>query len=223
MKCDFCQKDEGVFILKSGKHCCKKFPSQCPAVREKNSASQNRLGESKSELMKRQYAEGKRKCYFKNDGSTWKGRKHKEETKEKLKNMFFGRKMDDSFRKKRSEEMKERYSNGWESKAGRTKKIVYESPSNGFVTVDGSWELEVCKFFDKQSINWKRNKERFKYVDREGKVRSYCPDFYLPDSDIYIEVKGHETDLDRLKWSQFPKKIEIWKKKELIDRKIIGG
>ena len=34
--------------------------------------------------------------------------------------------------------------------------------------------------------------------------RYYTPDFYLPDEDIYIEIKGYKTIKDEAKWSQFP-------------------
>jgi hypothetical protein len=46
---------------------------------------------------------------------------------------------------------------------------------------------------------------------------TYCPDFYVYDWDIFIEVKGYKTELDEIKWSQFEEKIEIWDKKKLND------
>jgi hypothetical protein len=30
-----------------------------------------------------------------------------------------------------------------------------------------------------------------------------------------FEIKGYETELDKCKWSQFPKNLIIWKKKDL--------
>jgi predicted nuclease of restriction endonuclease-like RecB superfamily len=33
----------------------------------------------------------------------------------------------------------------------------------------------------------------------DGKIRSYSPDFYLPDYDIYVEVKGYWWGDDRRK------------------------
>jgi hypothetical protein len=36
-------------------------------------------------------------------------------------------------------------------------------------------------------------------------------------------VKGYETDLDRLKWSQFTEKLIVWKKDELFKLGILGN
>jgi hypothetical protein len=216
MKCEYCNIRESKYITKNGKHCCEKNYQSCPSIREKNSK-----GLTKS--LKEQYDSGKRVSHFKkiNDGSFWKGRKHTDETKEKLSKTLIGRVMSEEFRIKRSDEMKFRYSNGWESSAGRTKKIKYISPIAGEVLLDGNWELKTAIYFDENNINWRRNKKRFNYVDLNGKKRTYCPDFYLVDDDLYIEIKGYETELDRSKWGQFTEKIEIWNKSNLKSKKII--
>jgi len=115
---------------------------------------------------------------------------------------------------KQSEAIKKRYAEGWMPKAGRCEKISYTSPGAGQMKVDGTWELEVAKFLDKLGVKWKRNKSRFAY-NFEGKDRFYTPDFYLEDRDLYIEVKGYETEKDRSKWSQFPHKMLVLKKNEI--------
>lgn len=226
MKCDYCGiESEIFFIFKSGKICCKKFVTQCPEVRNKNSTKNSTKNSNNSESLKKQYADGLRISHFKtyNDGSVWLGRKHSEKTKLILKEKFCGKKMTDEFRSRRSEEMKERYASGWEASAGRTKKISYHSDIAGDIKIDGSWELAVCKYFDKEKINWKRNTSRFDYLDSDNKKRTYCPDFYLVDIDTFIEVKGFITQLDKIKWSQFIHKLEIWDEKVLKDKKILGG
>ena len=83
-------------------------------------------------------------------------------------------------------------------KAGRCKKIDYESNIAGNVKLDGSWQLAVAKYFDKNNINWRRNTKRFKYY-HNNKTKHYTPDFYLVDTDQYIEVKGYITQLDKIK------------------------
>ena len=113
-----------------------------------------------------------------------------------------------------------RYENGWLPKAGRCKKIKYLSSIAGEVSVDGTWELRVAKYLDKNNINWKRNTQRFDYFD-EDKKRYYTPDFYLVDTDEYLEVKGYETKLDRCKWRQFPHKLIVWKEDDLKKKNII--
>lgn len=97
---------------------------------------------------------------------------------------------------------------------GRCKKIRYVSSICGEVLVDGNWELEVAKFLDENNIKWNRNKIRFEYDDN-GKIRHYTPDFYLTDNNSYLEVKGYETELDRIKWKQFKFPLFIFRKKEI--------
>jgi PAB1-binding protein PBP1 len=41
------------------------------------------------------------------------------------------------------------------------------------------------------------------------KNRKYTPDFYLTESDEYIEIKGYKTEKDKAKWSQFPKNKKL--------------
>lgn len=68
----------------------------------------------------------------------------------------------------------------------------------------GSWELAYAMYLDDNSIKWERCKKRFSYY-YEGSLHYYTPDFYLLDTNSYIEVKGFKTDKDDAKWRQFPK------------------
>ena len=215
--CNYCNSKKATFTLKNGKKCCSSSYQSCPGVKEKGSSKI-------SKALKDQYLIGTRKSHFikYNDGSNWKGRSHSNETKEKLSSKIKGRKMSNDFKENRKSEMTTRYLTGWEARAGRCKKFKYVSEIAGEVQLDGTWELEVAKFFDRERINWRRNKQRFKYLDLVNKERTYCPDFYLIDSNTYIEIKGYATDLDKLKWSQFKEKLEVWTKSILIEKKIIG-
>ena len=47
----------------------------------------------------------------------------------------------------------------------------------------------------------KRNKREIKDVTQ--KAIGYTPDFYLPDFDLYIEVKGFADDVFKLRWKLF--------------------
>ena len=52
---------------------------------------------------------------------------------------------------------------------------------------------------DELGISWLRDEDmKLEYRTRGGRKRNYIPDFYLPDYDMYIEVKGYWTD--RAKW-----------------------
>jgi len=129
---------------------------------------------------------------------TFKGKQHSEETKRKM-----------------SDIKKALYDSGWECVAGRCKKYDYESPIAGKIKVDGSWELIFCRFADRINLDWKRNKKRFSYIKPDGNKSTYQPDFFVKELNSYIEVKGYETDLDQAKWSQFPKKLIVLRKKEI--------
>jgi hypothetical protein len=52
----------------------------------------------------------------------------------------------------------------------------------------------------------------------EGLNIDNTPDFYLIESDTYVEVKGYKTEKDEAKWNQFPKhrKLKILMKEDLI-------
>jgi hypothetical protein len=133
------------------------------------------------------------------ENRVYKGTKHTEETKKLL-----------------SEIMKKRYESGWESTAGRCKKLEYDSPVAGKVKVDGNWEFRVAEYLDKIGVTWVRNKKRFRYFNSiDDKISTYCPDFYVSDWDCYIEVKGFKTELDEIKWKQFKGNLEIWDKDKL--------
>lgn len=80
-------------------------------------------------------------------------------TKEKLRKVWLGRKHTDETKDKMSKTKKKMYEDGFECVAGRCKKYSYESPIAGSIKVDGSWELEFCKFADKYKLTWVRNKK----------------------------------------------------------------
>jgi len=84
------------------------------------------------------------------------------------------------------------------------------------IDLHGTWELKYAQYLDGKNIIWIRNKDSFVYVF-EDKERRYTPDFYLPETDEYIEIKGYKTDKDIQKWIQFPKhrKLIILMKDEL--------
>lgn len=79
---------------------------------------------------------------------------------------------------------------------------------------DSTWEYEFVKFLDNHNIKWIRNVYSFIYVF-ENSDHKYFPDLYLPDYDLYIEIKGRVTEKDIAKWEQFEKKLDIYFLKDL--------
>lgn len=84
----------------------------------------------------------------------------------------------------------------------------------------GTWELRYAMWLDENHISWIRNTKMFPYTFEE-KERNYIPDFYLPEEDVYIEIKGYETEKDRCKWKVFPLNLRILKGKDLKEMGII--
>jgi hypothetical protein len=84
------------------------------------------------------------------------------------------------------------------------------------VSLHGTWELNYAKWLDKNNIKWERCKKSFSYFF-ENKKRRYTPDFFLQETNEYIEIKGYKTIKDEYKWNQFPSnfKLTILFKKDL--------
>ena len=95
-----------------------------------------------------------------------------------------------------------------------SKKSQYEKTDGTMVEMDSTWEVAMATKLDSLDINWERDPNmKLVYFTRGGRKRNYIPDFYLPDYDMYIEVKGYWTDRARHKMKDIikrnPKKICI--------------
>lgn len=112
------------------------------------------------------------KC--KNDPSkTWKGKHHTKETREKI---SVSRSKNISF----------------DLKSGRRKDVKWykvKNLNNEEFVVRGHWEENVAIKLNELGILWERNKQ-IPYFDGQI-IRQYNPDFYLPNTNEYIEVKGY--------------------------------
>lgn len=100
-------------------------------------------------------------------------------------------------RKKLSESMKKVYSVNPPKVAGRSKCGNYK----GFYC-RSSWELAFVIYNLDHNINFIANKKGFKYI-WDGTEHTYFPDFYCPDTDTYIEVKGYYDKKAQEKTKQF--------------------
>lgn len=113
---------------------------------------------------------------------TWTGKKHSEETKQKISNT--------------------------QSKNVATGKILGHRKDVEFYScknlndeeflVRGTWELNVAEKLNSQNILWIRD-QKIEYQDLNGNKHTYTPDFYLPQTDEYIEVKGLFPESDKQK------------------------
>jgi len=94
---------------------------------------------------------------------------------------------------------------------GRVKKIYY---GNSILT--GKWELYTAKLLDACGITWTNQIEPIPYI-WNGTTRHYFPDFYLPEYDLYIEVKGHQhqPDRDQCKWKAMGGKLAVLRAEDI--------
>lgn len=64
--------------------------------------------------------------------------------------------------------------------------------------VRGTWELKYAEYLNSKGILWDRNIS-FKYIKEDGVQRTYYPDFHLPLTQEYKEVKGYFSEKDKTK------------------------
>ena len=80
-----------------------------------------------------------------------------------------------------------KYKRGW----------VYNKWTDSYVYLLSSLEYAFFDYLERNDIKWEKPKP-FKY-QLKGKEHLYFPDFYLNDTNQYIEVKGHMWDNDVIK------------------------
>jgi predicted nuclease of restriction endonuclease-like RecB superfamily len=81
-----------------------------------------------------------------------------------------------------------------------SKKSTYITKDGKNVEMDSTWEVLMAQKLDELDIKWVRNNSlKLPYITRGRRKRKYIPDFYLPDYNLYIEVKGYWTDAARHK------------------------
>ena len=114
--------------------------------------------------------------YFKNHSGTFKGRSHSEVSKQKI---ALAQLLVDH-------DAHNKYSHG---KRGYLDNIFFMS----------TWELAYYIFMKDKGHNIVRCPIKFNY-EYQGKQHRYTPDFLVDDT-LIVEVKGWETDLDKLKYT----------------------
>lgn len=67
------------------------------------------------------------------------------------------------------------------------------------------WEASVARWFNHQGIVWEYEPVRFRFLNIKRGTRGYTPDFYLPELDLYVEVKGNLPAQDKTRMRRFRK------------------
>ena len=88
-----------------------------------------------------------------------------------------------------------------------SKQSEYTRKDGSVVLMDSTWEVMMATRLDELEIIWERDPNmKLEYRTRGGRKRNYIPDFYLPELDLYIEVKGYWTDAARHKMKDIIKR-----------------
>lgn len=83
------------------------------------------------------------------------------------------------------------------------------------VCMRSSWEIKYAKYLDSKNIVWEYESKTFNLRNM-----SYTPDFYLPQTNEFIEIKGWWRGNSKLRFDTFKKlykdiKIKVLMKKDL--------
>lgn len=95
---------------------------------------------------------------------------------------FLGKTLSESTREKISKKL------SLNNRGGRCKWFVV----NG-ISVQGTWERDTAIKLSEMNVKWQKvrtSQHRFKFTIN-GITKNYTPDFYLPEYDLYLEIKGH--------------------------------
>lgn len=181
-----------TYLSKRGLYWCDKIIVRCPAVKASNSAKhKGKYNRSKDYIPWNKGLTKETDERIKQSSETYKinfetgkfkiiGHKHTLETRNKL----------SEIRSKYLDSCKAGFSDvGW---------YKITNLNGEEFTVRGTWERDFGNYLTDNKILWIRNKQ-LKYIKTDNSVHRYNPDFYLPDKDLYIEVKGYFSNKDKEK------------------------
>ena len=98
---------------------------------------------------------------------------------------------DPAYRRRHSERMSKRQRENWQNPEYREKIHSWHPTlheSSGTI-MRSSWEVNFADWLDGHQIVWEY--EAYRFVYRDGlDEHIYIPDFYLPDLNLFIEVKS---------------------------------
>lgn len=103
------------------------------------------------------------------------------------------------------------------------KRRLYSRQDENPLWMRSSYEIVMAEYLDFSGITWEYEARAFpvNYIlDGKQKQGTYSPDFYLPEIDRYIEVKGWWRKIAKAKFAAFREQypyieIEVWMEKEL--------
>lgn len=231
MLCENGCMQEAKFQLKNGKWICCKHSCSCPVNKMKNSEGLKRAWKDSSKNLSTNHLKNKRgwsKGLTKETDD-----RIKKQANTFIKNLKMGKFKPSFLGKKHTNQTKEKLSNSAckNNNNGfiRTKYYkVWCSYEQKEITVQGNWEFKYAEWLNKNNIRWMRTRKlnlKYKYHENDF-WHTYYPDFYLIDTNEFVEIKGYwyenENHSDKLKMKcvkeqNLDKKILILEKKELLE------
>lgn len=200
--CQYGCGQEALFQTKGGRKICSKSPNQCPANRKKNSqgvklAHAEEPEKWKGHLTGKDWSKGLSK---ETDVRILKQSENYKKNLKEGKTIFHwtGKHLSNKHKQKISERMYERTCRGW----SHCKYFeVFNLTTNEIVKVQGTWQLKYAEYLNQNNISWIRSRKvNLKYrLHQDDYLHTYYPDFYLPDSDQYIEIKGRYQQEHKIK------------------------
>ncbi len=228
-KCEYNCGKKAKFTLSNGKKCCSENYQSCPEIRRKN-----------SEGLKKAYERGDKDTKHLDGNRAWNknktyeevlGEKRAKEWKKKISeaNRVWFENMTpnerDEYGKKVSNGLKNSDKNIGGVREGANKWrgcFYFNEHEDKEVSLDSNWEKKFVEYLDDEDIVWKRNTKKYDYKF-EGQKRKYIPDFYLPNKEEFVEIKGFEREKDKAKWRDFPHDLRVLKQQELNEMGVINS
>jgi len=154
--------------------------------------------------------------------------KHRQKISNTLKKKFKNKKNHPNFGKHLSKNHKRKI-----SKANKGKLKGKDNPFYGKILkpnwckykriwMRSGYEIAFAQFLDLSGIKYKYEPKAFDLSDT-----TYRPDFYIPEWDLWIEIKGYISDLFKKKFNKFKKKypnerIKILMQKDLQELGVLN-
>lgn len=201
IKCSYGCGRDAIIQNKSGKWMCDTSPNKCPENRKKNSGSLSKSYSSGQRVsQKEQYSKLPEETKSK---MAW-AKGLTKETDQRIKNMSveLSRSKKGMIGRPHSEDTKQKMS---------SKRIQFlETHSKhcewflvGDTKVQGTLEKKFAEFLLTTGVKFERNRLRFQCH------RRYTPDFFLPEYNLYVEIKGFLYDKDKEKLRRVLKENEV--------------
>ncbi len=141
-----------------------------------------------------------------------KGKPISQESRDKISKALKGKTKSKQHCKKLSEAMSGENHPNWGKKRKHPGRYWYQCPDGEYVSMRSGWEVSYAEWLNDNKIKWKYEPKTFLLEDGDA----YTPDFYLIETNTYIEVKGWLREKHK-------KKIEGFKKKHPNEKWIFAN